>query len=501
MTQNLRISLVFPGGVYSGAELGLAEELPSPARIHEAFTAAAAGGPAATAAGRVLVADDDQRRAVEWLEGNEPVAIIPPRTRMTSRHARRYRWRASPVTLADTDFEPQCVLDGPIIFLWPQAPAEVVTVLAEIAREVTHVGRADSVVIARAEATPEQSDPPETLRVASGRGPGRVMRVAAPGRFAELERAHAEASRPGSHGTGPLGKQAPDERVTGANQAAIVLRRFAPPAASLGWPFAEVWQLPVTTSGTGAEALGARSNRVAAAVGIHRALISAIGSDVPSFVTGRGADGPLRGGGHLAVHIIEADGGTGLVALLALPHDTIAADRERLAAVLRVPLRACCRVARGRDQWFSLGMPTKRTAMPFWREHSSILRTEVPLVLEATGGPRRGHWTLEDAVVCSVGYAMRAVLERSGLGWDTGWAFRQHLVESLRNDHGVVVRVRPVRASASRFVHKVGAGDLVVAVDADVELGDLAPAGCGFLALGRARHLGGGLLRPVSLMS
>jgi hypothetical protein len=37
----------------------------------------------------------------------------------------------------------------------------------------------------------------------------------------------------------------------------------------------------------------------------------------------------------------------------------------------------------------------------------------------------------------------------------------------------------------------------MVAVDARVTLGDLAPAPGGLLALGRARHLGGGLLVPV----
>lgn len=498
MGPTLRIIVAFPQGLYSGAEFGRAEELPSPARVHEAFTAAAAGGPTATVKGRVLVARDDHRLAIEWLEDNEPVAIIPPRVKMARRHARRFRWRASPVSLADTDFEPRCAVDGPIVFLWPEAPEEIVRALAEIAPEVTHLGRADSVVIARVDAVPGEPDRPETLRVAPGRGPGSVMRVAARGRLEELERAHGQASKAGSHGTGPLGKQAPDQHVTGGNQSEVVLRRFAPSIAPLGWPFAEVWELSVDARASDAAVLAERGNRVAAAVGIHRALIAAIGSDVPSFVTGRGTSGePLRDGGHLAVHVTEVEEGDGLVALLGLPTEIGAAERGRLAGAVARPLRARCRVPRGRDHWFSLGPATQRAAMPFWRAPSPILRTDVPLVLEATGGPRRGRWTLEDAVTCSVGYAMRAILEQAGFEWGAGWAFRRRMVESLREDRNVVVRVQRVRGAASQFVHRVCAGDLVVAVDADVELGNLAHAGSGFLALGRARHLGGGLLRPL----
>jgi hypothetical protein len=54
-----------------------------------------------------------------------------------------------------------------------------------------------------------------------------------------------------------------------------------------------------------------------------------------------------------------------------------------------------------------------------------------------------------------------------------------------------------VRRLASHFAHKVSPGTLLVAVHAFVSLGELDSAGTGFLALGRARHLGGGLLRPL----
>jgi len=499
LAQALKISLTFPRGAYSGAEQGVAEDLPSHARVYEAFVAAAGGGPWAVRDGRVLVACDEHRRALTWLEEHEPMGVIAPRTVLTSRDARRYRWRASPVDPADTDFEPLSALDGPIVFLWPEAPGEVTAALEQIAAEVTHVGRADSVAVARVEMGPDAEDGPRTLRSAPGRGPGHVMRVAAPGRLVALEQAHAQASTPKGYGVGSLGKQAADQKDTETNDEAIVLRRFAPSVPQIPWPYAEVWRLPIHADGSASSALASLEHRVGAAVGIHRALVSAIGSDVPSFVTGRDGSGPLRGAGHLAVHVVEREAGDGFDALLALPHGVVAADRERLRQAVARDLRAGCRSRRERTRWFTVTSRERVSdAASFWPEASGLLRTAVPLVLEATGGPHHGEWTLDDAATCSVGYAMRGVLEGEELPWETGWAFRRRLVDTLRDDHGVVVRTRRVRRSASCFVHRASPGELVVAVDAAVDLGDLAPpVGAGFLALGRARHLGGGLLVPA----
>lgn len=499
MTDALRITLTFPSGVYAGADMGVAEDLPSHARVHEAFVAAAAGGPWATAQERVLVACDEHRRALQWLEDNEPAGVQAPRTALANREARRYRWRASPVHPADTDFEPASALDGPVVLLWPPAPAEVIAALRDIAAEVTHVGRADSVVIARVDDGPDAQDGPLTLRTARGRGPGRVMRVAAPGRLAALEAAHARTSQPGAHRTGSLGRQAPDELVTGANDEGVVLRRFAPSGEQPDWPYAEVWTLPIRADGGTAAVLRRPAHRVAAAVAIHRALVREVGADVPAFITGRDGDGPLRGAGHLAVHVVDRDDDQGVDALLAVPVGVVPADRERLLLAVDRDLRAGLRVPRAATRWFTLGRAEHfRDAASFWSAGSRLLRTAVPLVLEATGGPRRGTWTLDDAATCSVGYAMRGVLEARGIRWGSGWAFRRELVDALRSDWRVEVRARRTRTKAGSYVHRVGHGDLVVAVDALVDLGMLAsPPVTGFLALGRARHLGGGLLRPV----
>jgi CRISPR-associated protein Csb2 len=499
----LAISLAFARGVYSGAVLGLAEDIPAHARVHEAFVAAAAGGPAARPEGNVLVAIDEHRRAIEWLEDNEPLGLIVPATHVSRQLARRYRWRASPVAPTDTDFEPFSALAAPVVYLWPSAPDDVVAALRELAAEVTHVGRADSVVIASV----QRMDIAEGRGVhlaATGRGVGRVMRVARPGRFGALADAHATASRPSRHGTGSLGKQASDEFVTGANDEAVELRRFVETASSVDWPFAEVWQLTIDPGDKPGvlAALLEPQHRVAAAVGIHKALVRRIGENVPAFITGRDGNGPLRGAGHLAIHVAPSPEGDVLAAYLAIPQNTVDADLEQLAHALRLPLRAGAVLRRGDTRWFTVQSPTRRDAVAFWPQPAPLLQTAVPLVVEINGGPRRGAWTLDDAVVCSIGFAMRSVLERDGLAWESGWGFRTELIGRLREQYGVDVRTSRVRSNALRYVHRVRDNDLVVATHALVDLGTLAPPdAAGFLALGRARHLGGGLLVPTGKLA
>lgn len=497
----LRISVAFPLGSYSGSDAGTAEDLPTPARLHEAFVAAAAGGSWAVPDGPVLVARADHRAAVEWLEQHEPVGVIVPRTELTQPRLRRYRWRASLVNPTDTDFEPRAALDGPVTYVWPSAPNEVVAALQEVAAEVTHVGRSDSVAIVRVEA--DGAEPPsEMLRRAQRRGPGRVMRVPARGRTQCLVDAHRHASTGGEHRRGDYGKQAGDLLVTGANETATALCRFAPPEAGAGWPYAEVWVLPIEGHRQTAEAVIAPTASVATAVGIHRAIVAAIASDVPPFITGRDGDQPLQGAGHLAIHLTTDDRSRRPVALLGIPAGVPDADRELLRGVLSRPLRAGQAGRRGeRRHWFTLGGPEIRSPLPFWGGEATLMRTAVPLVLDTTGGPRRGNWTLADAVLCSVGYAMRGVLEQAGIEWGRGWSFRSALVERLRSDYGVeVVLARRAPVAASRYVHRVRAGELVVAADAAVSLGRLAPAAGGFLAIGRSRHLGGGLLVPAGAL-
>lgn len=489
MLEALLIRVAFPRGAYSGGELGAPEELPSPARLHAAFVAAAAGGPYATVEGRVLEAQEAHCGAVRWLEEHEPLGIIPPGTRSVAYRARRYRLRAAVNHANETDFEPLCALDGPITYAWPAPGRAVLESLQELAPEVTHVGRADSTAIVSLAIGGMDVEAPGVLAPASGRGPGRPLRVATPGRFDALATAHAHAVRTGRHSAGTKGVQAADQPVESAGEEATELRRFAGAPITGSWPFAEAWQAKFSAR-LPRWALRL-DRRVAVAVAVHRAIVAAIGTDVPAFVSGRDGDGPLRGPGHLAIHLVPGAAGETPGLVLGLPAGVPEADRATLLDALasRPPVGLGPRALR-------LEPPAIGPAMPFWSAKGADLVTGVPMVLDTAGTPRRGPWTLDDAVLCSVGYALRGVLEDQGMPWGTGWGFRQALVSELRG-RGVQARARRVAGGASQFVHRAPPGDLMVAVDARVTLGDLAPAPGGLLALGRARHLGGGLLVPV----
>jgi len=492
----LMVRVRFAREAYSGGELGAAEPVPSPARLHAAFTAAATASPWAEAvpveegrgaipARKALVARRDHAAAVRWLEENKPLGLIAPAWQTNVYAARRYRLRAAPQPhLKDTQFEPFAALRGPVTYVWPAPPDEVLAVLSLLAREVTHLGRAEGVVVVSVERAVLDPEAAGWLARTEGGGPGLALRTATTGRFDALVKAHWKSlQRGGGYGAGDKGKQATDAQPFGAGDLHTRLYRFTA-ATPPRWPYGEVWEMPISR---GLDQMLPIEHRVRFAIAVHRALVARIGDDVPPFVTGRQGDGPLQGAGHLAIHLMRRDH---VMVALGVPSSAGSADRARLLEALSGGLTVT--FARRRVR---LEPPAVSSAVRFWEQDSGLLATEVPIVLDAPGVPRASAWSLEDAVICSVGYALRGPLEADGIAWGSGWAFRRRLVELLR-DRGVRARARRVAASAARFCHRARAGDLLVAVDALVDLGDLGTPRS-FLALGRARHLGGGLLRPL----
>jgi CRISPR-associated protein Csb2 len=498
MARALLVSVSYPGGVYRGANRGLPEELPSPARLHAAFVGAAGGGPGARPEGAVLVASDEDRRAVAWLEDQRPIGIKVPDLRVTRYPAVRHRVRAAvdPKKAHDlhrdeTPFEPFSALAGPVVFAWPPPDAAIRSRLLALAAEITHVGCADATVVV--DVTEDEFDERlgGTLVPIEGRGAGRALRAPEQGRFDALVDAHRQASAPARnrHSAGKMDKQASDVQPAAAGESATRLQRFAEQRAVGGWPYDEVWTVPVTPH---LPRLSAQPHaRVRTAAAVHRAVVAAIRDDVPPFVTGRDGVGPLGGAGHLAIQLTVPEGSHDAALLLGIPVGADDADRARLLDAL--DSRPAVRIGR---QTCRLGTPHTCPARSYWSDPSDLWATEVPLVLDAPGTPRNGPWTLDDAAVCSVGYALRGPLEEVGFEWGTGWAFRRALVDALRAD-GIDARAFRIPGSASRFAHRGREGDLLVAVHAVVRLGRLALDGRGLLALGRARHLGGGLLRPL----
>jgi CRISPR-associated protein Csb2 len=493
----LLISVEFPRHAYSGGELAYPEPLPSPARLHAAFAAAAAGGswaelaPDERAQRPVLAASLTHAEAVRFLEEQLPIGLIVPECRGSDRRARRYRLRAARAPyLDDTPFEPFWALGGPVVYVWPRAEPGVVQALAELAREITHVGRAEGAAIVTVRTGRLDPGCAGFMALADGPGPGLVLRAAERGRYEALMTAHRKSLRlgRGRHGTGSRGKQASDEQPEGPGELHTRLARFARPGVPR-WPYEEA--LVMRFRG-GLEPWMTRTElRVRFAAAVHRAIVAAIADDVPPMVSGRDGQGPLRGPGHLAIHLTTFDCGRPQV-VLAVPTGAPQADRARLLEALADGL-----AFRFGDRRLMLEAPVQLPTVPFWGSRHGPLATEVPMVLDAPGTPRHVDWRLEDAVLCSVGYAMRGVLEADGFAWGMGWEFRRALVDHLRK-LGVQARARRVAGSASRYCHRAREGDLLVAVDAILTLGELAADG-GLLAIGRARHLGGGLLRPLAV--
>lgn len=499
MARALLVRVTFPGGVYRGAELRRPEAIPSPARLHAAFVSAAAGGPSARADGGVLVAEDPDREAVAWLEENAPLAIVPPEVEATEYTAVRHRVRTAvdPKSSHDlhrdeTPFEPFSAVSGSILYAWPAAPPAIRDRLAATAREITHIGQADATVLVEVTEDEVDLEADGTLRRSRGRGPGRELRIPTAGRWDALVGAHRRACTGDRqrHRAGAMNTQAKDERVQSAGETATQLVRFAAQRPSTPWPYAEAWTVPMFPP---PPHWATRPRvRVRSAVAVHRALVAAIGDDVPAFVTGRDGDGPLSGAGHLAIQFVRSTSHAVPSLVLGVPDGLEAADRARLLDALeRRP------VVRFGDVRAGLRAPRIGSAVAFWRTPAQVMASAVPLVLDTPGTPRRTPWSLDDAVLCSVGYALRGALEADGVEWGTGWDFRRELVGQLRA-RGVEARAFRVPAPASWFAHRGRQGDLLVAVHATVKLGSLGFGDQALLALGRARHLGGGLLVPLA---
>lgn len=513
-TPALVIEVRFPLGIYQGAALGRVELLPSPARLFEAFVAAAAAGPHAVRAPidarseearrlkvpkgtTVLSPRDEDIVALRWLEEHEPLGLsLPgaePRPCQPER-VDRYRVKAGISNELD-DFEPRVAVPGVIEYAWPSAPPNVEQRLALLASEITHVGRADSIAIVTVRSGTFDPASPNALALHTTRGRGTIVRIPQRGRLDNLLLNHIRLTCvAGKHGK--ESKARPADRVTSPLLVGTGERRLAPVRGAARWPYDEVLALPLKLRRQ--HWVLRREYRVPFAAAIHKAIVRTIGSAVPEFVRGKEGENPLRGPGHLAIQPLRRRD----QALVAFAIPTHVSDADR--AVLLEALEDGLVVAFARRK-IVLDPPIRESALPFWSTRNGLMQSAVPVVLDAPGYPRKFPWTLEDATLCSIGYAMRGVLERrdtepsSGvpqLEWGTGWEFRRALVDHLREHCGVRARVKRVLKSPAPYFYKAREGELIVAVDCVVDLGALAPEPGGFLALGKARHVGGGLLEP-----
>ena len=492
----------FPLGTYRGHRPdGRIDPLPSPARLHAALVAAAGQGVRADAAGEVLTPSAPDRAALAWIEAHAPDAMSSPPSVSDADFVLAYRAEGffgirekRRVLAAREDRHGSVALAGPVAWVWDEAPPpDVGVALAELCRDVPHLGTAESPVVLRVEeVVPNHRLDPDAGLLSRE---GLEVEIPRPGRTAALERAYTAAV-----GRVPSASADRPSRAEGAvtnptERAALALARYVPlvaPPPNAPWP--TVVLLPVD------EDLSPGA-RVAWSVALHRALVARIGDGAPALVTGRYEPGVQRPANRLAIQYVPASipaappfGAAGAFVLLipavADPADLAILDRAirgieevRLGARRLMLLRHGVEVLQGDAFWASVPAGHVRT----WVTGTAAIPESRPV--------RGRAWTIGDAALLSVGLLLRDRFPRPARRAD--WYVS--LVEGVTGAGAVVLEAHKLNGGDSRrYVHHVTPEAAVQPYRAALRLGRLAGDRT-ILAIGQSRHLGGGLLTPLDL--
>jgi len=532
-----------PLGVYRGhlgdGDLDL---VPSPARLHAALWCAAAQGPRAVLDGGVLTPSEADRASLVWLEANPPDGITVPRHRVTNDDGvvpgggvafRRQglivkeggAWKDK---VAGRDVGAAVTVDGPFAWIWrDDPPVDVRVSLEGLCPDVSHLGMAETPVRLRVVETSKgilaadgatgttgnltgpAEDVGSAVRGAGGAltywldlgadlfvGSGLDLAVPEAGRGVALEAAHRASSSP------PKPREdrhssSEETRRPAVVEAAVTTARYRDPRMNEAprLPWVKVLLAPL------ARAVNER-DRVRWCVAVHRALISLVGDGAPAILTGVYPETADRPANRLAIHILDRTVGfTGMTshpATLALlvPAGTCDADLAVIGAALT--RLTTVRGPGGREIRVA-GRPVLVPADRLWpavpADHQRAWRTATAFVPDSRP-PRRGTWTLADAVAASVGLVWRDLLAESGTR-GRGDVFIRGLADTAK-EWGVLAGpiTRVTDGDLTRYVHKVNQGHAIVPLRAELSLGSLA-ADRAAVAIGQSRHLGGGLLVPV----
>lgn len=506
-----------PLGTYRG-RIGDREvdRLPSPARLLSALVAAAASGPRAVVDGDQLAPRAEDLAALRWLEEHPPdgmrvphvhvnripgiayrIKLLGPlkKSKESGRESRRFAKAAT--TMASV------ALAGPVAWTWREPPPLTVrAALADLCRDVSHLGTAETPVRLRVtdvEPTHDLDLDADWWRVAENDLDAAIPQ---PGRTtALLESYHTYASTPvrGSEQVAKGGEHhhLPPLVTTGLAEARYVAR--APKAPRSPWIHALVaslsWGGPSRRPAQVPEAW-----RVRWAVAIHKALIALVGDGAPAVLTGAYASGVPRPTNRCAIQFVDAR---------LTPH--LGGDDEHAMAVLMIPAgidpgdllvvadawRQLSHVRGPGGLTLHLHDQDNRRGDRFWPDPAGD-RTRrwrtVPAAVPEIRGQGRG-WSLADTVAVSVGMVFRDRLAGPGRG--TAWyrALAAAAVEAGQRTHAVSM-VRD--GDLSRFVHRTPENLIIRPYRAELELGGLTDDRS-IVAIGQSRHLGGGLLVPVDL--
>lgn len=495
----------FPLGTYR-AHLGAdaVDPLPSPARLHAAFLAAAGSGVRAHEDGDVLTPSPDDRAALEWLDRNPPDELIVPHRKGSPREYIRFRSTGQVLKeggnwvpdkkIGDVP-ESQVALSGPLGWLWrEEPPADVAHSLSQIAPDVSHLGTAESPVCMRV--VRDAHTPTTHVRdddaVLWSAGPANLdLDTPAPGRTEALVTAYRtfNAPRRGKEAHGTTDDIVRPPRV----ETHLEPRRYRPHERRNDNP--EPWDRLLLISLKGRRI--PPEARVFAAVRFHRALIATIGDGAPPLVTGHYERPGSRPANRLAIQFLDADMPSSHVSnwdstlALLIPRDAEDADVAIVEAAVR-SMRGFD-LSRRHHVRFGQYRPREVLAARFWdRAATTHVRTAVPALSDIRPNSRPS-WSVADAVALGVGLVWRDHIAPPGRG--PQWMRR---VADLVLDAGLAVHsVEWVRGSRpGRYAHRVHPDAVVAPFHARLSLPDFADAAA-LVAIGQNRHLGGGLLVPV----
>jgi CRISPR-associated protein Csb2 len=497
----LSIRASFPLGVYIGHRAdGSPDPFPDPARLHAALLHAAGTGTTAIEDHGTLRPSDASIRALEWLENNPPEGIHLPERRPQSGDPSRFIYRKQGTVNKKALTNERRVSDGmsingPVGFRWNSVPGDVAETLRDLCSDVAVLGETESTaVLDHADIEPNLVLDTESSMFTPG---GHKVRSATRGRTGALLAAHA-AANPGKNRIQNVGTSEEPQPTRVPHEGLRSLRYIRPEKPTPDVPWDQVLLLELGGAPV------PEVDRLDWCLTFHRAIISAIGNDVPALVTGvYPADAADRPSNQLAIQYFFATQvarhGVPCHAIgLLIPRGAAAEDLARLATGL-----SRIRTLRNRHGERSVrfnGVAVDGAA--FWEAPAAGYRrlwSPSPLSVTENRSPKASktggrQWGLADAGLISVTHVWRREFPVDSRGDNR--LIDLHAAATERGIRVGSASLRPVRTS--RYVHKSRRGTVPQCWSGLIDLNDLAPT-TAVAAIGLSRHLGGGLLEPVDI--
>lgn len=497
----LSIRATFPLGVYIGHRSdGSPDPFPDVARLHSALLHAAGTGLSAVETDGVLAPSDASIAALRWLETNPPSGIHLPELRPQGADPSRFIYRNEGTVNKKKSTNQRKVsdgtsLNGPVGYQWEDAPEDVASTIRELCADVAVLGETGSTVVL----DHEDLDPTLLLDTESSMFTpgGHKVRGTGRGRTDALIAAHTSAN-PRKNKVQATGTSEETQPSPVSTEGLLNLRYRHPEPPGPDVPWDQVLLLEL-----GGDPVPA-TERMTWCLAVHRAIISAIGTDVPAMVTGVYPKNVVeRPANQMAIQYLPAAQvkrhGVPTEAIgLLLPRDAAAEDLMQLASGLG-KIREL-RTRHGRRKVRFSGVAANGDS--FWDPPAPGYRrlwSTAPLAVTETRSPKASktggrRWGLADAGLLSVAHVWRNEFTVDGSSDDRLIALHQAVL-----DRGARVGMARLEAvDTTRFVHKTRRGTVPQCWTGLVDLGSLASSGA-VVAIGQSRHLGGGLLEPVDI--